>query len=275
MDQFNPISEIRPSILATDLDGTLIPLDGNAANQADLKTLDDWLSEHDCSLIFVTGRPFPSVQSVMQSAALPIPQWILCDVGTSIYQAQSGNHYQPVVAYSQHLDTIVADAPRAIVEEALRQHQSIELQSADNQRPHKISYQCDVRNMEAAMDALIADLKNNFPAWQAMASVDPFDGRGLIDILPAGASKAHGILWLAEYAQLDPSAIVYAGDSGNDLAALTAGFRAIVVSNADESVKTAVTQALAARKLTHRLHLAKNPATSGVLEGLKVFSDKS
>jgi HAD superfamily hydrolase (TIGR01484 family) len=275
MDQFNPLNEIRPSILATDLDGTLIPLDGHPANQADLITLAKLLQEHAMGLIFVTGRPYPSVMQVMQSAKLPHPEWILCDVGTSIYERDKTGNYQLLHAYQDHLDTIAGNVSRQAVVEALAGQVDIELQSTDNQRPHKISYQCDAAVIDDAISAISDRLNEQLPTWHALSSVDPFDGRGLIDILPAGASKAHGLLWLAQHANMDPSAIIFSGDSGNDLAALTAGFRAIVVGNAAPSVVAEVKQQLGARKLSHRLYLAKNDASSGVLQGLHHFLNNS
>jgi sucrose-6F-phosphate phosphohydrolase len=271
MDQFNPLNTIQPAILATDLDGTLIPLDGHPTNQADLITLSQVLKDNNITLIFVTGRPFPSVMRVMQSAALPQPKWILCDVGTSIYQRDNEDNFQPLQAYQNHLDEIVPNVTRETVVEALHAHRDIELQATENQRPHKISYQCDAATIDSTIAAIDQRLDEQFPTWQALASVDPFDGRGLIDILPAGASKAHGLLWLAQQANMDPSSIVFSGDSGNDLAALTAGFRAIVVGNASTEVVHAVQQTLTARNLSQRLHVAKSHATSGVLEGLHAF----
>ncbi len=271
MDQFNPLNAIRPSILATDLDGTLIPLDDHPVNQADLTTLAKLLKEHAMGLIFVTGRPYPSVMQVMQSANLPRPEWILCDVGTSIYQRDKEGNYQALVAYQNHLDTIAGDVSRQAVVKALHGQGGIQLQSADNQRAHKISYQCDAAIIDTVITAISHQLSQQLPSWHALASIDPFDGRGLIDILPAGASKAHGLLWLARHANIDPSGIIFSGDSGNDLAALTAGFRAIVVGNAASSVADSVEQQLGARNLSHRLYLAKNHATSGVLEGLQRF----
>jgi HAD superfamily hydrolase (TIGR01484 family) len=271
MQQFNPLNEIRPSILATDLDGTFIPLVNNAANRADLLTLNRLLESNNINLIFVTGRPFPSVMRVMKSANLPLANWILCDVGTSIYRKANDNDYQAIEAYHQHLEAIVSKIPRQLVVDALHTNPDIGLQSEENQCPHKISYQCDAAKIDLVISAIDRMLERDFPVWQALASMDPFDGRGLIDILPYGASKAHGLLWLAQHAQLDPSAIIFAGDSGNDLAALTAGFRAIVVGNANPKIAQAVHQKLSQRNLNHRLYIAKRHATSGVLEGLQSF----
>ena len=65
--------------------------------------------------------------------------------------------------------------------------------------------------------------------------------------------------------------IVFAGDSGNDLAALTAGYRAILVGNADRSLAHQALQAHQQSNWSDRLYLAREKATSGVLEGCRWF----
>ena len=101
--------------------------------------------------------------------------------------------------------------------------------------------------------------------------VDPFTGEGLIDFLPQGVSKDYALRWWVEHTGRDEQTILFAGDSGNDLAALTAGYRSIVVANADESVAQAVSDAHQNAGWEDRLFLAQKPATSGVLEGLRHF----
>ena len=47
-------------VLATDLDGTLIPLANNPSNKEDLCRLVSRLDEHKLGLVYVTGRHFSS-----------------------------------------------------------------------------------------------------------------------------------------------------------------------------------------------------------------------
>jgi hydroxymethylpyrimidine pyrophosphatase-like HAD family hydrolase len=107
--------------------------------------------------------------------------------------------------------------------------------------------------------------------YSIVHSVDPFTGDGLVDLLPAGVSKAHALAWWVEQQGFDSSVIVYAGDSGNDLAALTAGYRAIVVGNAARSLARQVQAVHRERGWSKRLYLARKNATSGVLEGCLWF----
>ena len=73
-------------ILATDLDGTLIPLPGNQANAADLAELTRLIPNRCVTLVFVTGRHLESVEAAIIEHGLPIPDWIICNVGTSLFQ---------------------------------------------------------------------------------------------------------------------------------------------------------------------------------------------
>src|SRR5690606_32593281 len=52
-----------------------------------------------------------SVIEVMQQKELPKPQWIICDVGTSIFHREGGGDdqpYRPLQSYVNHLDQIVS-----------------------------------------------------------------------------------------------------------------------------------------------------------------------
>ena len=104
-------------VLATDLDGTFVPLSGNSRNQADLKTIAEKLRQHEITLTFVTGRHLESVQRAIVEHALPKPDWIICDVGTTIYENVGRNSFREVDSYRSHLDSIVATCPIAKLRE--------------------------------------------------------------------------------------------------------------------------------------------------------------
>ena len=61
-------------VLATDLDGTLIPLAGIEQNEFDLRTLASQLEQQRVMLVFVTGRHLASVVGAIQQFQLPPPQ---------------------------------------------------------------------------------------------------------------------------------------------------------------------------------------------------------
>ena len=112
--------------------------------------------------------------------------------------------------------------------------------------------------------------ESNAP-YSLIQSVDPFTGDGLIDCLPKGVSKAYALAWWSQYMDLDTGEIIFAGDSGNDLAAMIAGYRVIVVGNADRSLAHAGATSARTCWVEQPTVFARKKATSGVLEGCRWF----
>ena len=135
---------LRPNfsdlVLATDLDGTLIPLAEHPENQTDLLTLAELVRRHDVTLTYVTGRHLASVQAVSAEHELPQPDWIICDVGTTIYQLNEQGEPQEVAAYREHLDGLIAAFPIASLREALSDLPELRLQEEEKQGRFKLSY---------------------------------------------------------------------------------------------------------------------------------------
>jgi len=261
-------------VLATDLDGTLIPLAGNAQNQADLVDLQQFLAENEIELVFVTGRHYASVENAIIENKLPSPDWIICDVGTTIMHRQEDSAMQVLEDYHTELSQITHSLPVDELSKELQSIAGIRKQEAEKQGPFKLSYYADAADLQQAVDAVHGGLDRLSAPYSSIISVDPFNGDGLIDLLPAGVSKAFALHWWSRYVNVDHQAIVFAGDSGNDLAALTAGYRAIVVENASDEVKAKAKSAHNDARWGDRLYLATQKATSGVLEGIQVMSHR-
>lgn len=258
-------------VLATDLDGTLIPLDGCTQNVPDLVTLAEQLPAHGVQLVFVTGRHFASVRHVMDTHQLPSPDWIIGDVGTTIYQRQEHDQFTPLHAYHEHLAAITSDVSIAELQSWLADIAGLRRQEPEKQGAFKLSYYATANKLaelNAEIDNLLA--KRAAP-YSVIYSVDPFKGDGLIDFLPRGVSKAYALDWWSHHLGISKEDIVYAGDSGNDLAAFTAGYRTIVVGNTDRSVIDQVRAAHQRTDWPDRLFVASEHATSGVLAGCRTF----
>tara|TARA_R110002111_G_scaffold262613_1_gene339522 strand:+ start:133507 stop:136107 length:2601 start_codon:yes stop_codon:yes gene_type:complete len=258
-------------VLATDLDGTFIPLEGDTGNQSDLQTLASQFVFHDISLIFVTGRHFESVVQAIDEFALPQPEWIICDVGTSIFQRQVSGKFTPVVAYQKYQDQIIASMPVVRLRERLQSIPGLRLQEAEKQGRFKLSFYAEAAQLDELVDRVQEELDQTNAPYSIIHSVDPFNGDGLIDLLPATVSKAHALEWWFEAYDLNPQDIVFAGDSGNDLAALTAGYRTILVGNANRTLAQRVYNLHRESGWENRLYLARGTATTGVLEGCRWF----
>lgn len=258
-------------VLATDLDGTLIPLKDDAENKEDLFQLERALNENNVTLTFVTGRHLESVQDAIERYALPSPNWVICDVGTSIYQRMEDGSFEITQPYADHLQGIVGEFTTSRLREEFASLSSLRLQEDEKQGPFKLSFYCDAKQLRTVHDEVLNVLTHRSLPYSLISSVDPFNGDGLIDLLPTDVSKAYALQWWTEHAGLDNQELVFSGDSGNDLAAMTAGYRTIVVGNASPELMETVHQHYETRMQVDRLYVAKKTATSGVLAGCRHF----
>lgn len=257
--------------LGTDLDGTLIPLPGNDQNRADLVELGQLLLEHRVQLLYVTGRHYIAVAAAITEFHLPPPDWIICDVGTTILRRADHTEFVQLQPYIEHQRRIVAEMPLAELRALLAPIDGLRLQEEEKQGPFKLSYYADAARLGELVEQLGTVLHTCQAPYSVIHSVDPFNGDGLVDLLPRGISKAYALTWWSSHTRHDPESIVFAGDSGNDLAAMIAGFRTIVVGNASPQVVDHAAAAHRSRGWTDRLYLAEQPATSGVLEGCRFW----
>ena len=258
-------------VLATDLDGTLIPLDGDQRNRSDLETLATQLLRTNVTLVFVTGRHLSSVMEAIKEFHLPRPGWIIGDVGTSLHERGVSGDFEPVTAYWRHQDEIIASMPISNLRERLKSLEGLRLQEQEKQGRFKLSFYADAAHLNEVVGRVQRTLDQAGAPFSIIRSVDPFNGDGLIDLLPVAVSKAYALSWWIEHTGRRPEDIVFAGDSGNDLAALTAGYRAILVGNADRGLAEQVRMAHQQAGWGDRLFVARGKATSGVLEGCCKF----
>ncbi len=258
-------------VLATDLDGTFIPLEGNEENKADLVQLEEALRANQVTLTFVTGRHLESVQDAISRYALPKPDWVICDVGSSIYQRNQDGTFTVADPYVDRLQSIVGEFSPGKIREQFAANQALRLQEEEKQGKFKLSFYCDAKQLRKIHDDVLDTITHRELPYSVISSVDPFTGDGLIDLLPTDVSKAYALQWWTEHTGLDNKELVFSGDSGNDLAAMTAGYRTIVVGNASGDLMETVHQHYESKRQVDRVYIARKHATSGVLAGCRHF----
>lgn len=263
-------AEGEPIVLATDLDGTLIPLAGDQANQYDLQRLKKAFDVDDNSLVFVTGRHLESVESAIEEFELPNPDWIICDVGSTICKREPPN-WKPLDAYVSTLREILGQDSLKQYHSHFDQLENLKLQEPQKQGDFKMSFYTPADLLDDTKQLLEQELAKIGVNGTVIGSIDPFNGDGLLDVLPTGVSKAFALKWWCDFSKINPTQVIFSGDSGNDYAAMVAGFKTIVVANASPDLRQSVVQAHEALSWKNRLHLATTRATSGVLEGCQAF----
>ncbi len=260
----------RPRVLATDLDGTLIPLPGRDENRRDLDVLREHFDSGDAVLVFVTGRHLAAIRDLLIVHQLPRPHWVIGDVGTTLY-AQDAGDWREVGEYRRHLADMVVELPVADLRSALTRFDDLRLQEDHKQGDYKLSYYVDAERLDDIAARTREWVDETGAPYSFVASVDPFNGDGLLDFLPKDVSKAHALDWWRMHVGHEPHEIVFAGDSGNDLAAFESGYRSIVVGNADRRLASCVQEHHRSQGWAGRLHLPVEHATSGVLAGCRWF----
>jgi len=265
-------------ILATDLDGTWIPLKDHVENEKDLKRINDLLCQRAMPLVYVTGRHFESVCAAIDEFQLPIPTTIICDVGASIlHRTEDADHlsFLPSEDYRKHLSRLTNGIGHDDLLAAIRPNSVLRAQEDEKQSEFKLSFYAEGTQLNEATTHVQESLESIGARHNVISSIDPFNGDGLIDILPSDCSKASALAWWAQHHNFDSKQILFAGDSGNDWSAFIAGYRTIVVGNADRAIAERVRREHFDQGLKGRLHLAKAFATSGVWEGLHHFLGES
>lgn len=229
-------------MLATDLDGTF--LGGTAADRRQLYEL---IREHRAStrLIFVTGRSYHSVSTLMREVELPAPDCMICDVGTSVL-AVDGCALDPVI------EAEIADRwadGHARLAEAIDPIEGLSRQTGTG--PFRRSY-----TYEHISAALTARERTRTLGYDALISHGCF-----LDVLPRGINKGWALRRLIDTIGLANARVLTAGDTMNDWAMLSSGFAAVAVGNAEEELLNALPD--------HRLiYRARASGAGGILEAL-------
>ena len=224
-------------LICTDLDRTLLP-NGPQPESPQARPLFRKLAAHpDITLAYVSGRHLALIEDAISEYALPRPDFAVADVGTSIYRPD-GESWQLWESWSQHIGADWAGHSALDLQPWFDDLDEIALQEADKQGRYKLSYYAPTQFDRAALFNVIAlRLKDRGVQAKLVWSVDETSDTGLLDILPAAATKLGAVRFLMAELGFDAAHTLFAGDSGNDLEVLTSGIPAVLVANATEAVR--------------------------------------
>ncbi len=263
-------------LLATDLDGTLLP-DGSAPESpAARERFARVVRRPEVTLAYVTGRHRGLVEEAMASAALPPPRFVVGDVGTTICEVEDGS-WTPVSSWTESL---AEEWPEGTTERLLRLLGDLEPlrpQEESKQGRFKASfYVGSAADPGPWLEEVRQRIRRDGPAARIIFSRDATK-RGLLDLLPPRGGKLAAVRALMAETGIPASRTVFAGDSGNDLEVLASDLPAVLVANADDGVRLLARQAGGGNG-SGRLYLARGGFlgmngnfAAGVLEGLAHF----
>ena len=230
-------------LLCTDLDRTLIANGAQPESQGALALFRQLVRREDVTLVYVSGRHRALIERAMYEFDLPVPDFAIADVGSTIYQA-SPSGWQKNEAWCAQIAPDWHGLTHDDLCRLLAVFPALHLQPPEQQNRHKLSYHVapeeDCAKLMREMDACLkgAHIRANL-IW----SIDEPAGLGLLDVLPASANKLHAIRFLMQQNGFQEGEVIFAGDSGNDLEVLLSGIPAVLVANADPQVKNQVAAA--------------------------------
>ncbi len=265
-------------LLCTDLDRTLLP-NGEARESPGARALfARVVAQPQIVLAYVSGRHLALVEESIQAFQLPEPDWILADVGSSVYQ-RDGHRWCLLAPWSRHIAADWQGLVAADLAVVLSGVPGLRLQPEQRQNTHKLSYFVSLDgDLPALVRAIERRLEERALAANLIHSVDEQAAVGLLDILPRRASKLQAIEFLMREQGFNADQTLFAGDSGNDLSVLTSSLPAVLVANAHPAVVELALAEVRRKGTANRLYLARGGFlgmngnySAGILEGMGHF----
>ena len=258
-------------ILATDLDRTLLPNGRWECDESAIPLFNELTEKHDTLVVYVTGRNLNLTETAIQQYGVRHPNFLCGDVGTTIRKFENGEWHDDE-GWVAHVKRSSPRWDAAGIKRAVAEVEGMREQEDEHQNQFKQSYYVEHENKDEVLRQVDALVKDKFDEV-IIYSFDSLDGKGLLDFLPSSATKLTSLEYVAEAFSVAKEEVVFCGDSGNDIFPLTAGFRGVLVRNADDQLVENVKEAME-RNPSLKAYFAKGNFkglngyyTSGVIEG--------
>lgn len=266
---------IQPLLICTDLDRTLIP-NGEQPESPQARLLFRQLvSNSQITLAYVTGRDQVLVQEAIAEYELPVPNFVIADVGSTIYEIKN-NQWLRLTDWDNQISVDWQHKTQTDLVNFFADFDHIKLQEISKQGLHKLSYYV---SLNAELEPIITKIQAKLTAEKIQAniiwSIDEKAHVGLLDILPLSANKYHAIAYLMKSQNFTLDNTVFSGDSGNDLDVLMSPIKSILVGNAHLDVKEKIQSAMNQVGLKDSIYIAQGKSSklngnysAGILEGI-------
>ncbi len=265
-------------LLCTDLDRTLLP-NGDEPESEQARVIFKHLVSHaDVTLAYATGRHQQLVEQAIAEYLLPQPDYVIADVGSSIYQvAQQQWQYQD--SWENVIKHDWRGNSTSDIQELFSGIEHLQLQEDEKQNRYKLSYYIPVyADYQAIIDLMEQRLSQHSIKANLIWSVVQHTNIGLLDVLPASADKLRAIEFLMQQLDFDLSQTVFAGDSGNDVAVMRSPIQSVLVANSDEDIRSACLRQAQKNQHEASLYIARGGFmgmngnySAGIVEGVVHF----
>jgi hypothetical protein len=263
-------------LICTDLDRTLIPNGTQPESPGSRDHFATLVARPEVTLAYVSGRDRALVQEALERYQLPLPDFVLGDVGTSIYRLEAGLDWQHQPAWQTEIARDWNGLTRSDLQQALQHLPSLQLQETARQNSYKLSFYLPLQTDREALAARIEQCVEPLGVKLRLVwSVDEAAGIGLLDVLPERGSKYHAIQALMQQQGFSRANTVFCGDSGNDLEVLASPLAAVLVANSPADLQALARRLAAEAGHADRLYLARGNFmglngnySAGILEGI-------
>jgi HAD superfamily hydrolase (TIGR01484 family) len=200
-----------------------------------IKTL---VGRPEVTLVFVSGRHRALVEEAITKYELPTPDFVIADVGTTIYRVGASHAWSGLVSWERRIATDWGGKSRADLEKILSDFDMLQAQEEDKQNTFKLSYYLPIGlDTDYLASRLGQRLKSAGVRARLVWSDDDIEQRGLLDVIPQQASKLHAIEALMELQGFDLANTVFCGDSGNDMDVLVSRVPSVLVANSRQDIQ--------------------------------------
>lgn len=271
---------MKPDIfLCSDLDRTILPNGSQPESPQARPALRAVAAHPQLALAYVSGRHEQLLQQAIKDYSIPQPDFAIGDVGTTIYRIKN-DKWESWPEWAAAIAVDWNGAKHRDLQAMFTDLDVLRLQEPEKQNTFKLSYYTPVAfDKDGVLAEMDERLKRQHVEASLIWSVDEAADVGLLDVLPASATKLHAVEFLMQHLEFNDANTVFAGDSGNDLPVLTSGrLQAVLVKNAHPDVVAEAKAALEKKNAADKLYVAKGNFlgmngnySGGVLEGLAHF----
>lgn len=237
-------------LMFTDIDNILI---GDEEDDEALATLLEILANNHETLLWgiATGRPLDLTLEVLDKYGIPVPDILICSVGTAIYY---GTNSRLDGGWEHHIS--YRWDPEQI-KEILGSLDFLNIQDPENQQPFKISYY--MKDDPDLLSEVHKTLQSKKLRYNLMFSNNQF-----LDILPYRASKGKAVRYLSYKWNVPLSHIMVVGESGNDIDLLRGDMCAVVVANHSSELSSV--------RGMRKTYFSKKEYAAGIIDGMHYYN---